>query len=349
MPHTNSLTRSDRALACLAGGACGDALGAPVTFLSLSEIQQDYGPSGIREFSPFHGKAGAVSESTQLTLFTGEGLIEALSGDNPPSDPVIVEAIHRAYMRWTATKGPVTVLASALVAKSSSQLLTLPEMYLDRSDGPSPITELNSTRKIGTFARNYDQNPCGMLRVAPIALAFSSDPMRAFSIASSCARLTHGHPSASISAGAFAMIVAFVVDGVSLDEAIENTLDYLQTVPNHQEVTDAIIYSPWPERDPPPKAEWVGYGWTAPEALAVALHATASTKTVEDAIIAAANHDGYSSATASLAGNLAGALRGPESIPKRWSDAVEFGHQLQDFAEKLAAVRQDLGDNGAAP
>ena len=32
---------------CLLGGAVGDALGAPVEFMSLAEIRRKFGPEGI--------------------------------------------------------------------------------------------------------------------------------------------------------------------------------------------------------------------------------------------------------------------------------------------------------------
>jgi ADP-ribosyl-[dinitrogen reductase] hydrolase len=38
----------DKLLSCLLGGAVGDALGAPVEFLSLKAIRQEYGPDGTK-------------------------------------------------------------------------------------------------------------------------------------------------------------------------------------------------------------------------------------------------------------------------------------------------------------
>jgi hypothetical protein len=36
---------------CLLGGAVGDALGAPVEFMSLAEIRETFGRGGIAEFT----------------------------------------------------------------------------------------------------------------------------------------------------------------------------------------------------------------------------------------------------------------------------------------------------------
>ena len=47
---------------CLLGGAVGDALGAPVEFLHLDEIEQVYGKQGIRDYAPAYGKIGAITD-----------------------------------------------------------------------------------------------------------------------------------------------------------------------------------------------------------------------------------------------------------------------------------------------
>ncbi len=99
-----SLTLHDRVLGCLLGGACGDALGAPVEFMRLKEIQAKYGRAGITEFDEAYGLVGAITDDTQMALFTVEGLIRAyvrqsLKGIcHPPS------VIHHAYLRWLATQ-----------------------------------------------------------------------------------------------------------------------------------------------------------------------------------------------------------------------------------------------------
>lgn len=59
------------------GGACGDALGAPVEFLKRQEIRAQFGPRGITEFAEAYGIVGAITDDTQMSLFTADGLIRA--------------------------------------------------------------------------------------------------------------------------------------------------------------------------------------------------------------------------------------------------------------------------------
>ena len=67
----------ERYQGCLLGGAVGDALGAPVEFMRRSEIIREFGPHGITDLAPAYGKLGAITDDTQMTLFTAEGALRA--------------------------------------------------------------------------------------------------------------------------------------------------------------------------------------------------------------------------------------------------------------------------------
>ncbi|MEJ5183664.1 MAG: ADP-ribosylglycohydrolase family protein, partial [Rectinemataceae bacterium] len=68
----------DRFRGCLLAGACGDALGAPVAFDSHAAIGARFGAEGIRNFAPYrNGKAGLITDDTQMTLSLAEGLLRA--------------------------------------------------------------------------------------------------------------------------------------------------------------------------------------------------------------------------------------------------------------------------------
>lgn len=72
----NSAARRARVRGSLLGGAIGDALGNPVEFLSLAGIRRAYGEDGIRGLvADADGTVGRITDDTQMTLFTAEGLI----------------------------------------------------------------------------------------------------------------------------------------------------------------------------------------------------------------------------------------------------------------------------------
>ena len=66
---------------CMLGGAIGDALGAPVEFMSYNQIGQEYGSSGIMDYVEFDDGHGEFTDDTQMTLFTAEGLLRARHRD----------------------------------------------------------------------------------------------------------------------------------------------------------------------------------------------------------------------------------------------------------------------------
>lgn len=83
-------SREDRILGCLLGGAIGDALGAPVEFDSLADIRRRTGFDLVRQYLPAYGHLVAITDDTQMTLFTAEGLIVARRQGHQADDGVAV-------------------------------------------------------------------------------------------------------------------------------------------------------------------------------------------------------------------------------------------------------------------
>ena len=65
----------DSIIGCLMAGAAGDALGYPVEFMSRKEILSRYGEKGITEIELTPEEITLVSDDTQMTLFTANGLL----------------------------------------------------------------------------------------------------------------------------------------------------------------------------------------------------------------------------------------------------------------------------------
>ena len=71
-PRPGSVVKVD-----LLGGAVGDALGAPIEFMSKSAIMQKYGKDGVQNYVEFSDGTGAITDDTQMALFTAEGILRA--------------------------------------------------------------------------------------------------------------------------------------------------------------------------------------------------------------------------------------------------------------------------------
>jgi hypothetical protein len=57
----------------LLGGAVGDALGAPIEFMSLDEIRDAFGPDGLTSCAPAYGRIGVITDDTQVNPLDGRG------------------------------------------------------------------------------------------------------------------------------------------------------------------------------------------------------------------------------------------------------------------------------------
>lgn len=88
---------------CLLGGALGDALGYPIEFRSLPEIREMYPTPPVRLPCDRSGVA-VVSDDTQMTLFTAEGMIRGYQRFRDRGICSPQNVLLHAYLRWYNTQ-----------------------------------------------------------------------------------------------------------------------------------------------------------------------------------------------------------------------------------------------------
>lgn len=331
-----TMTRRDlsHVSGCLLGGAIGDALGAPVEFSSLADIRRRFGPSGITGYTDFNQQGLAeFTDDTQMTLFTAEGLLIARlrSAQSP------IESIYRAYLRWLRTQrtrqtGPTGELTR------EGNLLGIKEMWKVKAPGNTCLSALAGGRPGSPEIPPNDSKGCGgVMRVAPVGLVFSGEA--AFEHACAAAALTHGHPSGYLAAGVFGQIIAEIMQGQSLLEAVWASQVTLARWPRCQETQYAIEHALKAAKELPPTPETIeslGGGWVAEEALAISLFcALVHPDDFTAAVLLSVNHSGDSDSTGSMTGNLLGALLGREAIPKKWLDRIELREEIDKIAQDI--------------
>ncbi|MGY1436296.1 ADP-ribosylglycohydrolase family protein [Streptomyces reniochalinae] len=326
-----------RVRGCLLGGAVGDALGAAVEFDSLDRIRDDHGPQGVTDYLPAFGRRGAITDDTQMTLFTVDGLIRAhvrrdTGAWHPPTD------VHAAYLRWAATQrdwGPDE-------RRENDGWLAREEwLYSRRAPGNACLSGLADPR-MGTLdqPKNPDSKGCGtVMRSAPFGLLVGWEPALVFQLAAECAAQTHGHPTGYLAAGAFAAIVHTLARGEDLDTAVQRTLVQLAARPGHQETTEALKRALGAVRQGMPSPERVaalGEGWTAEEALSIGVYCALVAQDVRHGLLLAVNHGGDSDSTGSVCGNLLGVMHGETALPAGWVAEVEGRATILELADDFA-------------
>jgi len=331
-------SREEKALAVLLGGAVGDAFGYEVEFESISKIRTRFGASGITEPIPRNGKL-IVSDDTQMTLFTLDGMLQALSKDGF-SVKSSVDSIRVSYLDWLGTQGGSV--------RGKGWLAAQPEMHARRAPGNTCMSALSAGGS-GSIRRpiNNSKGCGGVMRVAPIGLLSKGlQPEQTFQLAAEAAACTHGHPSGYLSAGAMASMVRFLADGADLRSAADQSLAMLRRYDRHEEteaaIKKAIALAGQSCGDRATAVETLGGGWIGEEALAIGLYAALCAESFVEAIQIATNHSGDSDSTASIAGQLWGAMNGLDDIPHTWVSALDVLLPL------LHLTRQLFGDLSAS-
>ncbi len=326
----------DRVRGCLLAGAAGDALGAPVEGLSLAEIRARFGPQGVRDLAPGRVAPGAITDDTQMTLFTAEGLLLAARAGALERPGETVRIVHRAYLRWLRAQGVRSAHPSFEGAAREGWLLALPGLDGPRGPGATCLAGLRA-RRMGTpeHPLNASKGCGGIMRIAPVGLALAVDDP--FEMGRRVAALTHGHPTGQLAAGFQAFLVRALVAGEDLEDALAEGLEVLRRHPAHEETARAVAAARAARDAGPASPERVarlGKGWVADEALAIALYAALAAPDLPEGILLAVNHDGDSDSTGAIAGNLLGARAGAEAIPEAWLRRLE----LRDAIEALAVA-----------
>jgi len=342
-----------RVRGCLLGGAVGDALGAPVEFMKRSQIIEQFGSAGVTGLVPAYGALGAITDDTQLTLFTAEGLLRAkVRGDlrgicNPAS------VMRKAYRRWLKTQGEDDTEDSIAM---NGWLVTDRRLFARRAPGLTCLAALRGNGHTDT-ATNDSKGAGGVMRIAPVGImaavnAPDSVPWaasEAFTMGCEVAGITHGHPTGQLAAGVMASVVAQVLLDIDIRTATRHALSLAAKVPGHLETIHACEAALDASADAGSCATFnfsaLGQGWVAEEALAIALYCALVAPDFRSATLMAVNHDGDSDTTGSLVGQLLGAQQGTSVLPTEWLEHLELRDVIEAIADDLVASSSwDLDD-----
>lgn len=302
-----------RVRGCILGGAVGDALGYPVEFRSLAEIRSQH-KDGVRTFPE---PIGQITDDTQMTLFTMEGLIRA----GVRTDRGIgftLSLVDHAYKRWYDTQ---TLRAPS--GERDGWLIGEQWLYAIRAPGNTCLNSLSAKRGsvMGEQAENNSKGCGGVMRSAPFGLIRNDKEEWAFDAAATCAGYTHGHLTGKVASGALAVLVRALIAGQSLSRAVDHTVEVVEKRDDNGETIRALRLAVDLAQSGSPSSEQleeVGGGWIAEEALAIAVYAALSHSEPEeflDALSLAVTHSGDSDSTGAICGNILGALHGEAAVP----------------------------------
>lgn len=332
----------DRYRACLLGGAIGDALGAAIEFISLDEIHNQFGSDGIDDYVLAYGRIGAITDDTQMTLFTAEGILRAFVRSYTRGISSIEGVTQYAYLRWLYTQEHDQPPKTQREDESwlDGWLIRLPELYNQRSPGNTCLSALRRLKGGDDGKPVNNSKGCGgIMRMAPVGLMHSlSNP---FQTGINLAALTHGHPTGQIASGAFAYLINLLSrnDPLDLINAIQICINEIRKYSNSNETLNAMLLAVnlWSDDSISSNdaIRKIGEGWTAEEALAISIYCSLKASSFQDGILMAVNHDGDSDSTGSISGNILGLVYGLNSISSELVKRLELCDIIVEIADDL--------------
>lgn len=362
MTETIKAQTRDRIRGSLIGGAIGDALGYPIEFMSRNSIFSQYGRRGITTFSLDRQGKALISDDTQMTLFTANGLLFGVTRGythgvaGPPESYV-----RFAYLDWYYTQGG----GADVKFQPHTWLHSLPELNSLRAPGNTCLSACEALlhhREV----KNYSKGCGGIMRVAPMALlcaGYWSRNKRFYGEAemdkagAEIAAITHKHPLGFLPAAMLTHLLFQIIQKnekvvrASIADMVLDSTHALLNFGNYRRETaylskltrEAVVLALNDESDAE-NIRRLGEGWTGEEVWAIAVYCVARhVDNIEEAILAAVNHDGDSDSTGAICGNIMGAIYGYEVI-KRLNLCCPRGMDLEQTLE-LAPIILSIADD----
>ncbi len=352
----------------LMAGAAGDALGYEVEFMSRRAILSRYGEQGITKFELDNNGKALVSDDTQMTLFTANGMLMGLTrGYMRGIGGCPEKYVDGAYLDWYYTQ---TNIKREIPVNDFhyTWLRDLPEMAHLRAPGNTCLSACESLLR-GEDVQNNSKGCGGIMRVAPMALldaGYAARNENSYSMeelaeaGGEIAECTHRHPLGFLPAALLTVLLYKIVPmppkqvREEIDSIVADTVKFLDRIYKDKyeadkrylkELTNKAVQLAHSDMPDAEAIRSLGEGWTGEETWAIALYcAMRHIDSVEDAIIAAVNHDGDSDSTGSVCGNIMGAIHGYEHIKQRNIFCPE-GKQLEEtleLSEIILALADDL-------
>lgn len=368
------LALQERVRDCIYGslmaGAAGDALGYPVEFMSHHAILSKYGQNGITKFELDKNGKALVSDDTQMTLFTINGMLMGITrGYMRGVGGAPEDYVSYAYMDWYYTQTGVKKSDPFGDDFHFSWLRDLPELAHRRAPGTTCLNACESLIR-GEHPQNNSKGCGGIMRVAPMGLLdaayYTRNNMGIYDTAylaqagAKIAQSTHLHPLGYLPAALLTLLISKITpltpDEVkaSITSIVNDALNIMMEMDGDANAKDkehlkrltlkAMELARSDAKDPDAIRQ-LGEGWVAEEAWAISLYcAVRHIDSMRDAIIAAVNHDGDSDSTGAITGNIMGAIYGYEAIKKErlfcpegkeFEDTIELANIIKALAEDL--------------
>jgi hypothetical protein len=330
----------DRICGALLGVAIGDGIGDPARHGPLIDVLPVPEPGSIW-----------IGGATQTTLFTVEGMVRMLVRLNIRGIGPGFAVLRHALDRWLFTQHP----ADAELVRRRGEwgnrgrwpdgwLVRQHVLHHRRTRMATTVAALNigrdvelTERRALAWAPTSSAGAGGLVRVGPAgALVY---PAFSFEMGVRIAAQTHGSPDGYLPAGAVSRVVAGLVAGDAIADALEEADRELAGWPDGEATRVALAGGVLPEWSPRSALGALG--------RAVRYSLDSGSEDVVGRIAQAARDGG--TAPAVVTGLLLGAARGASALDPGWRAAPEVAPIIRELAEAAWLVHRQWVEGRPIP
>ncbi len=278
----------NRAKGAMYGVAVGDALGAPLEFMTEGEILKKHGPKPVREMIGggwLNLEPGMTTDDTDMTLAVAEGIMKRYHRDDINE---VVEKVGEGFIKWHHSRPKDIGHTCRVVIEHAEKQLPM------NKERPAQAWMISS--QVYDEASNHMSAGNGaLMRTIPVGIAYE-DWNEAMKAAFTIAQMTHWDARQAIMVGDYSRIINKLVRGAHRGEIERLSRKYAS-----------------------PAVKSTGFSF---DSLNCALFAIERTETFEDALVKVVNLGGDADTAGAITGGLVGAALGFEAIPERWVAAL---------------------------
>lgn len=313
--------------ATILGLAIGDALGQPFEFLlPKTIIKSGWQGDFVNRNKKRERKPGQWTDDTKMALCIADSLIENQSF--VPADIAI------RYVDWFKSGD---LRGIGIRCEESIKKLLAGVSYLEAGKKPTAIgarIKKVGDPSIGDFCGNGT-----LMRVAPIGVMYRKDAVQLKEVAINEANITHHHPDARDASWAMATIVAEILNGADVVDAIFTSMD-LDFEYTH--VPNAILsgYKLSQEANPFEACLQIGASGTAHQTFGTAIYSVLKEgEHFHNSLVTSILMGGDTDTRAAVVGAILGAAH-PEYIPEVFIQQVEDSERLRRIDKQLLELSE---------
>ena len=330
---------------CLLGLAVGDAMGYTVDSHTWSEIQEDYGPYGLRGYDSNNGFV-SVTSYTQLAAFTVNGLLLGLTrGQMRGQMAPYIQYVGHALREWATTQRRGQKLPL------NHCWLTIQPDLCEHFCMDTRMLDILSKKRLGTpeEPRNSCAGPQSLTTAIGVGLFFHpdrTDQKEIDRLGAEAVALTYGNPEAFLSGAVLSHMISRLVQdpGQPLLQLIQEAMDALRMQFGHEysqayeicnELKMAVSLARGLYHDHAEIMEKLRCE-TASQCLAGACYACLiGGEDLDASMIVAVNHSGRSAAVGAITGAIQGIRLGKQALPDFYLEDIQPVPLLAELAADL--------------